>query len=367
MVVWEGSYFDGRTAQRHPVRVEATPDGLWIVHDSGDRSHWPFDEIRQTQGKRAGEPVRLERGSDPAEVLVVADVRFLGSIRELAPAFRSRFTDPALRALRGKLALAGGLAAFAAGAVAYWWGLPALAARVAARVPLQWEEQLGASLLEELKRESATCPDPERQRAVEQIVQRLTSTGLPASYQFRVTILDDSIVNALAAPGGYIVVYRGLLETTETPEELAGVLAHEIQHVVQRHGVKAVLQEIPLRLVLAAVTGDAGITGQVLNTAVTLGALRYRRRDEEAADREGMRMLQAARIASDGMIRFFSRLEEKGEDVPAVLAYLSTHPRNRARIAELERLAAEARYPPVPLLKGYDWKRMGTPCPEVSR
>jgi predicted Zn-dependent protease len=174
--------------------------------------------------------------------------------------------------------------------------------------------------------------------------------------------VDDSTVNAFAAPGGYIVVYRGLLRQAETPEELAGVLAHELQHVLQRHGTKAVLQEIPLRLVVAAATGDAGITGRVLGTAATLGALRYRRRDESAADRAGMEMLRAAQIDPDGMIRFFSRLVEQGDDIPALVAYLSTHPRNRARIEALQRLAAELNDQPVVPLDNPQWNRLGAAC-----
>jgi len=360
--VWEGSYFDGRVAQREPVTVEVTPASLWILRADGGRREWPYAEIRQTQGARAGDPVRLERGPDPPEVLVLADPAVLAAIREAVPQLRSRFANPAWRVLRGRLALAGSAAVLAIVAVAYFWGIPLLAARVAARVPVEWEERLGRSLVAQLAPDGLRCDDPERQWAVQQIVDRLVAAGPPVPYTFRIAIVDDSMVNALAAPGGYIVVYRGLLQETQTPEELAGVLAHEIQHVVQRHGTQAVLEEVPLRLVVAAVTGDAGRAGRALGVAATLGRLRYRRRDEAAADRAGMRMLQEARIAPDGMIRFFTRLDEQSKDVPALVAYLSTHPRNAARIAALERLALE-NDAPVSALNRHQWGTLGAPCP----
>jgi predicted Zn-dependent protease len=286
---------------------------------------------------------------------VVADPGILAAIRQAAPAYRSRFTSPPLRPRRTRFALAGGALALAVGAAMYFWGIPWLAARAAVRVPLQWEERLGRSLVEQLVPDQLVCHDPERQAAVERIVERLIAATPAARYRFRVTLVDDSMVNAFAAPGGYIVVHRGLLEHTRTPEELAGVLAHELQHVLQRHGTGAVFREIPLRLVVAAATGDAGVTGHLLGAAATLGTLRYRRRDEAAADRAGMDMLRAARIAPDGMIRFFAELEREGKDLPAVVAYLSTHPRNAARLEALERQAAEPGAEPVVPLDRAGW------------
>jgi beta-barrel assembly-enhancing protease len=122
------------------------------------------------------------------------------------------------------------------------WVLPALAARVAARIPLEWEEELGADLVDAIAPVDSRCTEPERVEALERIVQRLVESNDVGPYVFRVTIVDDTLVNAVAAPGGYIVVFQGLLEQAEAPEVVAGVLAHEIQHVVQRHGMTAVLK-----------------------------------------------------------------------------------------------------------------------------
>src|SRR5438270_501081 len=108
--------------------------------------------------------------------------------------------------------------------------------------PVQWEAQLGQDVMEEVTRRTERCGDPQLATALEEIVATLTTAWTPSLYTFRVTVLDVPAINALAAPGGYIAVYRGLLEKTEAPEELAGVLAHEMQHVLHRDATRALIR-----------------------------------------------------------------------------------------------------------------------------
>jgi beta-barrel assembly-enhancing protease len=240
--------------------------------------------------------------------------------------------------------------------------LPALAARVADRIPLEWEERLGADLVEALAPAEQRCTDPERVEALERIVQRLVGSSDVDGYKFRVTVVDDTLVNALAAPGGYIVVFQGLLSQAQTPEVVAGVLAHEIQHVVRRHGTSAVLKDLPMILAATMISGGNETAGSLLGATATLGSLRYRRGDEAEADREGLRMLRAARVAPEGMIGFFGALAAMEEDASALGSYLSTHPRSEDRMAALRALADESPYAAEPLLEDFDWSRMRTAC-----
>ena len=90
--------------------------------------------------------------------------------------------------------------------------------------------------------------------------------------------------------------------------------------------------------------------------------MRYQRGDEEAADREAVRMLQAARIDPAGLIQMFEKLEDAHGETPSSLQYLSTHPLTAARIAELDRLAGESDQEPVPLLPDVDWSLMRQAC-----
>jgi Zn-dependent protease with chaperone function len=355
---WEGTYFDGRVAERHPVTVTLTAASLRIEWVDGKTILWSYGEIRQVQGARPGEPARLERGGDEPEVLVVDDPGILQAVREVAPHYRNRFTDASRRRTRTRAVVAGVTAAVVAAGAVYLWIIPLLAARVAARLPVTWEESLGRRVVAEMVDSAAICPHP---AVLDRLVARLAATA-NGRYAFRVTVVGDSIVNAFAAPGGSVVVYRGLLELAETPEELAGVLAHEMQHVVLQHGTRAVLREIPVRLMVAAATANAGLAGHITGAAATLGSLRYGRQAEEEADREGMRMLQAAQVDPRGMLTFFGRMQERVGDVPRMAAYLSTHPRTEARIRRLEGFVAEASYAPVPLMDQAAWEEVRGAC-----
>jgi predicted Zn-dependent protease len=357
MTAWTGTYFDGRSAARSSVTVRLTAVALQIERSDGGVVSWPYGDIRQTQGAGAGEPARLERGRGQPEVLVVEDPGFLPAIRAIAPHYRRRFTDPARRRARIWAVVGLALAAAAASAATYLWIIPAVAGRMAAFVPVEWEEALGRSVVAQTVDSAAVCPVPE---ALDRLVARLAATR-PGRYTFRLTMVNDSIVNAFAAPGGYIVLHRGLVNLTRTPEELAGVLAHEMQHVLLRHGTQAVLREIPLQLFFAAVTSDAGLGRQVAGAAARVGSLRYGRDAEAAADRAGAAMLRDARVDPAGMVTLFQRLEAREGEVPRIAVYLSTHPRTEARIAELQSLAADAPAP-VPLMSAEDWAAIRNAC-----
>ena len=338
--------------------------GLEVITETGGTLWWPYGEIRQTQGFYEGEQVRLERGRDLTEALLVGDAGFLASLHAIAPEPASRFHHPGRRSRRVWLTALAAVAVLVIGAALYLWGIPAAAGVVAARVPVSWEERLGHAIVEHLVPAGKACAEPARQRVIEDLVRRLTASLPRQPYTFRVTVVNDATVNALAAPGGFIVVFRGLLERARTPEELAGVLAHEIEHVLQRHATKALVQHVSTGFLLTALTGDvSGVMAYGVQSARVLGALRYSRAAEEEADAEGMRLLLAARIDPAGMIAFFEGIGRQGSAAPAVLKYLSTHPASGDRVARLQRLArAGVQAPPVRLLEGYDWPDIRRIC-----
>jgi predicted Zn-dependent protease len=172
-------------------------------------------------------------------------------------------------------------------------------------------------------------------------------------------------VNALAAPGGAIVLYRGLLERTASAEELAGVLAHEVQHILHRHGTRMVVQRASTGLLMTAVAGDvSGLMAFGLETARTLGDLRHSRQNEEEADLDGLRMLLAAQIDPRGMLEFFRKIA--GREGAALPRYLSSHPPSADRVERLEMLAATAA-PSAPLLADHDWSDVRKMCGSARR
>jgi predicted Zn-dependent protease len=361
--VWDAHYLDGRTPERRPARVVIGHTGLEITLLGGGGSfRWPLAEVRQTQGFYAGEQVRLEHGL--TEALLIGDVAFLSALRASAPDAAAAFHDPARRRFRPGLAALAAAAAVAVALGLYFWGIPALATVAAARVPVAWEVAVGETALVQLAPPSRRCLDPDRQRRIDEIVAVLLRPLPDARYPFRVTVVDHPMVNAFAAPGGAIVVFRGLLERTDSAEELAGVLAHEIQHVLHRHATRAILRQASTAVLVAALVGDvSGVATFGVQTARMLGDLRYSREVEHEADGDGLRMLRAARIDPRAMLAFFEAMQKLEGELPTGVRYLSTHPTAGDRLQALAVLAAQpASQPPVRLLVGDDWNTVKRIC-----
>jgi len=360
---WSGVYLDGRTPTRRPVTIRLMREGLEITPAGAGARLWPYRELRQTQGFYAGEEVRLERGGELPETLLVGDVAFLDSLHEVAPQVGSRFHRPARRGARVRWTILAGVGVLAAAGALYLWGIPALAALIAPRVPVAWEESVGRSAITYLAPPERRCEDPALARALDEMVGRLVAPGPPSPYTFRVYVVNRPIVNAMAVPGGYVVVFRGLLQRTRTPEEMAGVLAHELQHVLRRHATRAVIQDVSTGLLLMALTGDmTGPLAYGLQTARALGDLRYSRRAEEEADTEGMKMMLAARVDPAGMIAFFEQIQKEEGDTPTALTYLSTHPLAADRMERLKAMAAGFKGSPEPLRSRDEWAELARRC-----
>jgi beta-barrel assembly-enhancing protease len=360
---WPGAYFDGRSAARTEVAVRVTDEGIHVTGLPGGDAFWYHYEIRLAEAMAPGDPVRIERVSVGDEI-VISDPALRDPLTfALGP--HARTGAPARHGWGlGTQILALAAAAGVLVSALYLWVIPWAATRAATKVPIQWEERLGTTMVTALTREQRTCAGPARDAALEKMVATLTADGRGGPYTFKVTVLDDSMVNALAAPGGQIVFFRGLIDAAETPEELAGVMAHELQHIVLRHGTAGILRQIPIQLLVSAVTGSGNVGDQAFGVAATLGNLGYARRDESSADRQGMAMLQAARVGTSGMVTFMGRLStlNKGEADPGMMVYLSTHPASADRANVLGELAATQQYTPLPLLTAVEWAAVRAPC-----
>jgi len=153
-----------------------------------------------------------------------------------------------------------------------------------------------------------------------------------------------------------------MLQTAERPEELAGVLAHEMQHIYRRHAMKALVRDLSIAAIVGAVFGDiTGIGALAVAAGRTLTTLHYSRETETEADREGLRLLQAARIEPAGMVRFFETLKKHTGDA-GLPAYLSTHPDTEQRLAEMKALAAAMPVQSEPLLADVKWDEVRKLC-----
>jgi predicted Zn-dependent protease len=356
---WPGVYLDGRTPARRPVQIRLMPSGLEISSGEGMRVFWPYGQVRQTQGFYTGEPIRIERGRGLTEAVVVESPAFLTALRAVAGTLGTRFHDPARRRRRVALTIVAAVAVGAVAIGAYTWGIPGLAALLAPRIPVAWEERLGDAALAELAPAERRCKSAAGERELSRMVEGLTRPLGPTPYSLRVHVLDSPQVNAFALPGGHVVLLRGLVERAREPGELAGVLAHELQHVLRRHGMRVILQHASVGLLITVLAGDpTGAMGYGIEVARSFGTLRYTRQAEEEADLWGARMLVAAGLDPGGLATFLEQLDDQG----SVLSYLSSHPTNADRISRLRALAGPAPAAAAPLIDPDGWQAIRTMC-----
>ena len=184
--------------------------------------------------------------------------------------------------------------------------------------------------------------------AIETMVERLEphfqGTDLAATeIEWVVRVVDDdATINAYALPGGFITVYTGLIEAAETPDMVAGVLAHEMAHVLQRHGLKRMANKAGLLVGLSLLTGDAGgviaLGSQFLDMLLDSG---YSRELESEADDLGVKAMARAGLDARSLARFFDILREEYGDLPPLLQWMGSHPDHGTRIEAIDEILGE--------------------------
>lgn len=321
-------FLDGWSLAPHVVRVELAADGLRVLASDGRvLASWARAGL-SCDAMQAG-VVHVTHRDAPHETLVVSDPALEEQVLSLCPEIQA--VPGGKRRLRFVLACLGLLVAIAS---ALYLAIPGLSRQIARRIPLAKERALGAQL--ELIVERSTCAQPPAQKPLEQLLSRL------GGRQFQVRIMRDPMPNAFALPGGIILVSDALLADAESPDEVAGVLAHEIEHITQRHVLAGVVRDAILTGLWSLTVGDyAGLLVLDPSTAYRVANLEFSRADEAAADAGALARLRQAHIRQDGLATFFERLGKRyGGDAPP--KWLSTHPSHRERVEVLRRA------PPLP-------------------
>jgi beta-barrel assembly-enhancing protease len=242
------------------------------------------------------------------------------------------------------------LAALAVGGV--WWAI----GRAAEAVPPSFEVQLGRAAAGQILAGTRACADPAVNRAVREIGTRLVGAAGASAYAFRVRVLDSGEVNAFALPGGYVFVNRGLLERAGSGDELAGVMAHEMEHVLLRHSLHNLAQQAGLSLLLAAFVGSGSdLQGFLMGNAASLASMSFSRDQEDEADARGLELMARAGFDRFGLPRFLARLEAEEGKLGPMLTFISDHPASRDRVKALDALIAAApKTATRPIAAGFD-------------
>ena len=330
--------FDGSVATRQDVMVRSDGDRLTIV------------------------------GSEVVETSDLITIDFGGRAafgRKSVPGWRLGFDvppDPAIAALLpvrqryggwiDRLGLVRASIVFAALSAAIILVVISAPEYLAPHVPWRMEKAIGKALIGDLG--GKVCKGPGGQAALDAVTRRIDTGGEPVT----VRAVNIPILNAVALPGGTILVFDGLLRQAQSPDELAGVVAHELGHVRERHVMRALLREAGLGMLLGSVGGNVGTT---INT---LTAASYTREAEAAADSFSIRALQHAEVDPTATSALFVRLAKQEEEFGAAakaLSYINTHPVSKERAA----LFAKSARPGTayrPAIDGAQWQALVAIC-----
>ncbi len=213
------------------------------------------------------------------------------------------------------------------------------------------ETALGIKAYQDVLKKEKLSTDPKANALVKQVGSRIAAVSNKPGYAWEFAVIDSpKTVNAFALPGGKVAVYTGILPYTQTEAGLAFVLAHEVGHVIARHGGERMSQQLLLQLgqqgLNIAIASRSPAAVEAINAgygiATTVGvALPFSRQQEYEADRIGLTLMAKAGYDPRDATGFFERMM-KGSKQGTKLEFLSTHPTDENRIRNLQAMIPEA-------------------------
>lgn len=361
----------------------AIDSGKIIAEGEGHRYEFTVHDLNLEFGGLDHDTLYIRSGGEKEPLLVVRDKDFLNALGELnIPEVKAILHKGAGTRKKKKLTSLVGWGA----AVAFFITLfftPVGVNLVVSMVPVSVDEAIGEAAYESavasMTGQYVPVQDKIVTKAIEIIQKRLESGVEDRKFNYQIEVFESDLVNAVALPGGYIAVFSGLIEMSETPEELAGVIAHEMMHAEKRHGLKQIVRQLGIFLGLQILLGDSeGAIAIIADGAALLARLDYSRSMENEADREGANVMVRAKVSPLGLATFFEKLsahektekksaedsksgepeegsEEGSEEAPedeegSVLSWLSTHPDTQERIDHIKKIHEDnkdAGYKPI--------------------
>lgn len=211
-------------------------------------------------------------------------------------------------------------------------------------ISVEEEWQMGQQLETEIAREMDLVRDPTALSYINEVGHRIVNQTNMRQLPWEFHIVDDPSINAFNIPGGHVYVHTGLIDAAGNAAELAGVMAHEISHGVERHATERLTQAYGLSIVAGLVLGqNPGIIEQIVAQVAGTGAIaKFSRDDEREADQLGVRFMYEAGYNPEGMADMFrTLLAERNRRPSGVEQFFSTHPLSEERIAAIERQIAQ--------------------------
>ncbi|MFV0475665.1 MAG: M48 family metallopeptidase [Pikeienuella sp.] len=332
-----------------------------MTHDDMPIAHWSLAGLRNLGA--GSEALSLTPDFESDERLTLDDPDMVAAIRQVCPSLDAPAPTSRSGWRRAGLWTVAALGSFY---LILFHIAPALSDQLAELIPPETEVAMGEEMVEQFTTllsdgEPRFCTGGAGERALAKLTARI-SANANAHVPLTVRVLDHEMVNAFALPGGQIVIFRGLLRNAEGPEALAGVLGHEIGHVVARDPTRLTLRAAGTAGLIGLLLGD--FTGATITVALSEALMQsgYQREAESQADDFAAKLLGDQGLPTTPFAGFFIQLKAEGGDVPALLTHLSSHPDLSGRAAAMRAADRIGDQPFEPALSDQDWVALRNIC-----
>jgi beta-barrel assembly-enhancing protease len=357
-------YFDGEIARDHAVTVARVGSNLEFSGDGVAATSWSISGLHPIDPPTEGQPFRITHDMKPGARLIIRDKAFIDDLILQNSHLKGGYSWRHLGQVFGWTAA--GLAGLAA---LVYLSMTILPQQLAGLLPDSWRKNMGNQIVTSLVASAKKCEGAGSNAAIADMMAALAESGTelpPVSIE----IYDMSLVNAFAAPGGRIILTKGLIDAATDPNEVTGVLAHELGHVYHLHPEAQLVRLSGLQILLSAVSGGGG--SDILSSAAGLAAiLRYTREAEREADQFARDVMTKAAIDPTGLKTFFEKIMKLEGITPGDSAkestaldrignVFSTHPGTEDRIQEIQPLPSGVA--PRKVMTNEDWQALKKAC-----
>ncbi len=354
------TYFDGQSARDHQVTLDIAGTALVFSSTSVPSTRWTIKGLHPLDPPSSGQPFRLTHVDKPGARLILRDDAFIKALLSSSPHLKGGYSWGDICSIFGWTI--GGLAAVAALTYVCMALLPDKIAKI---LPNDWRNRVGREMETAVVEGARLCSTPKGNAALAAMIGNLAQ-GAPDMPAISVHIYDVPILNAFAVAGGNIIMTRELIEKADAPEEVAGVLAHEIGHVFHLHPEAQLVRLTGMQVLASIFTGSNG-GNMSTSLAFIATILKYTRSAEKEADAYARETLVNASINPMGLKTFFEKIQKLEADLKtnnstfkALGNLFATHPGTEDRIKEITPLPVGQ--VAVPALTPDEWLALKAIC-----
>ncbi len=231
-------------------------------------------------------------------------------------------------------------------------------------ISVDWEVKFNKSMQKYIREDSRIITDEEVLSSIADIKKRLLAHVENNPYEIEIVVVNSPVTNAFTFPGGLIVIYSALIRSTDTPEELASVIAHEMGHIINRDPVKRLIRQMGISTVLSLLGGTGESTVFFENIVNDFVNAHYNRNQEDKADEFALKLLDSCAINPEHFHTFMKKLDiEKKDNMQKIAKHFMSHPETKKRIDKAKEYSDN--YNGEEVSFDIDWNRVKRSLPSV--